>query len=438
MRAPRAFSTRSTGLFHSFPLDNVMKTLLHAWGAGLLLASAAQAQNYLPPEAAVRTAIAQSPTVQAADAARRSSEARADGLRVGPHETVVRATGQRRWVRDGERQRFGEGQIAVERPVRLWGKSQVDGALADATRATGQVAAQDARHETARQLLALWFAAQRSAQARQAAQDNADAAQELARITDRRLRAGDAARLEAELATAEHARMQAALATAGAAETAALAELQARFPGLCPQRCAPAEAAPELPQQPLDQPAAELRQHYIAHSHEYLLAQAEETLAQQQAKRADLERHPDPTVGVFATSERGGAERIAGVSLSLPLGSTYRQAQASAALADADAALSRRLAAEQRLGAEFDVLWSQLSGKRAAAQAQAKAAELQRSAADRALRAYRAGESGLSELLAVRRTLADALLAERLARSDALESDSRLRLDLHQMWDFDD
>ena len=410
-----------------------MKPLLPAWGAALLLAGAAQAQSYLPPEASVRAAVEQSPTVQAADAARRGTQARADGLRAGPHETVVRAIGQRRWVRDGSGQRFGEGQIAIERPLRLRGKAEADAELADATQATGRVAAQDARHETARQLLALWFAALRAGQARQAAQDNASAATELARITERRLRAGDAARLEAELAAAEQARMLAALATAEAAETAALAELKARFPGLG----TPADAAPLLPE-PLTQPRAQMRAHYIEHSHEYLLAQAEETLALRQARRTDLERHPDPTVGVFATSERGGAERLAGVSLSLPLGSAHREAQAAAALADADAALSRRLAAERRLGAEFDVLWSQLGGKRAAAQAQARAAALQRSAADRALRAYRAGESGLSELLAVRRVLADAVLAERLARSDALESDSRLRLDLHELWDFDD
>ena len=29
-------------------------------------------------------------------------------------------------------------------------------------------------------------------------------------------------------------------------------------------------------------------------------------------------------------------------------------------------------------------------------------------------------------------------VAERLARSEALETGSRLRLDLHEMWDFDD
>jgi hypothetical protein len=38
----------------------------------------------------------------------------------------------------------------------------------------------------------------------------------------------------------------------------------------------------------------------------------------------------------------------------------------------------------------------------------------------------------------VRRALAEAVLAERLARSEALEGDSRLRLDLHELWDFDD
>ncbi|WP_088164656.1 TolC family protein [Delftia sp. K82] len=419
-----------------------MKPLLHAWAAALLCACAvqAQAQGHLPPEAAVREALARSPAVQAADAAQRGAAARAQALRAGPHETVVRASGQRRWVHDGSGQRFTEGQIAIERPLRLGGKAESDAQLAEATQAASRVAAQDVRHEAARQLLALWFAAQRAGQAQQTARDNADAAAELARVTERRLRAGDAARLDAELAAAEHARMQAALATAQAAYQAAQADLQARFPGLEAARTKEGEAAPpllDLPSLP-QQPPAQLRLRYIEHSHEYLLAQAEETLALRQARRADLERRPDPTVGVFATSERGGSERIAGVSLSVPLGSVHRQAQADQALADADAALSRRLAAERRLGAEFDVLWSLLAGKRAAAQAQARAATLQQGAADRALRAYRAGESGLTELLAVRRTLAEALLAERLARSEALEGDSRLRLDLHELWDFDD
>jgi hypothetical protein len=44
----------------------------------------------------------------------------------------------------------------------------------------------------------------------------------------------------------------------------------------------------------------------------------------------------------------------------------------------------------------------------------------------------------LADLLAARRVLAEAVLAERMSHIDTLESDSRLRLDLHEMWDFDD
>ncbi|WP_345058024.1 hypothetical protein [Arthrobacter methylotrophus] len=62
------------------------------------------------------------------------------------------------------------------------------------------------------------------------------------------------------------------------------------------------------------------------------------------------------------------------------------------------------------------MLYRDLQGKGGAAQAQIEAATLQRCAADRATRAFRAGESGLTELLVARRSLADAVLAERLAR----------------------
>ncbi|WP_426397234.1 TolC family protein [Ralstonia sp. R-29] len=404
----------------------------------LLWAAVAQAQgqsssSYLPAESAVREAVAQSPDVLAAEARRDAVLARAEGIRAGMAETVVRAIGQGRQVRDPS-ERHAEGQIAVERPLRLWGKAQADGQLADASAEAAQLAVKDARHEASRQILALWFAAVRAGQARQAAQENAKAAADLTTLTARRVQLGDASRLDAELAAADRARMQASLATAMAAEQSAQAELQARFPGLGHPAFGADAALPTLPQDPPDR----LRTQYIQDSHEYRLAMAEAAQAQHMAKRADLERRPDPTVGMFVTVERGGAERIMGVSVAMPLGSAHRRSLAAVAAADAEAAARRRLGSERRLGAEFDVLYGNLQGKRASAQAQTEAAALQRSASERATRAYRAGESGLTELLAARRSLAEALLAARLARVDALEVDSRLQLDLHRMWDFDD
>ncbi len=416
--------------------SDLFRIALAAASAVLLWSVAAQAQvllSYLPAENAVREAVAQSPDVLAAEARRDAVLARAEGIRAGTAETVVRAIGQGRRVRDPS-ERHAEGQIAVERPLRLWGKAQADDQLADAAAEAAQLAVKDARHEASRQILALWFGAVRAGQARQGAQESAKASAELAALTARRVQLGDASRLDGELAAADHARMQAALAIATAAEQAAQAELQARFPGLG----RPAFGADTAPPGPPQDPADRLRTQYIQDSHEYRLAMAEEAQAQHMAKRADLERRPDPTVGMFVTVERGGAERIMGVSVAMPLGSAHRRSAATAAAADAEAAARRRLGSERRLGAEFDVLYGNLQGKRASAQAQAEAATLQRSASDRATRAYRAGESSLTELLAARRSLAEALLAARLARVDALEADSRLQLDLHRMWDFDD
>ena len=72
MRAISTLQTRAECLFSRVFKKMSMKPLLPAWGAALLLAGAAQAQSYLPPEAAVRQAVEQSPTVQAADAAIRT------------------------------------------------------------------------------------------------------------------------------------------------------------------------------------------------------------------------------------------------------------------------------------------------------------------------------------------------------------------------------
>ncbi|WP_454727601.1 MULTISPECIES: TolC family protein [Cupriavidus] len=388
----------------------------------------------LPAEAVVRDTVAQSPEVRTAEASRDAAQARAAGIRAGTAEAVVRAIGQGRQVREPS-ERHAEGQLALERPLRLWGKAEADGALADATMQSGQLALMDARHEVSRQILSLWFGALRARQGTLAAQGNDDLAAELAAVTARRVQAGDAARMDHELSLAERARTAAALASARAAEAVALAALRARFPGLGVPGGLPAGIRPQgLP----DESAAALRTRYLEDSHEFRLALSEEAQAQQQAHRADLERRPDPTVGVFVTVERGGAERIAGVSVSMPLGSAHRRSAALAAAADAQAAAGRRLVAERRIGAEFDALYQGLAGKRAAAVALSEALALQRSAAARTGRAYQAGEAGLSELLMVRRALADTTLAERTAMVDALEADSRLRLDLHRMWDFDE
>ncbi|MEO1356880.1 MAG: TolC family protein, partial [Pseudomonadota bacterium] len=161
---------------------DLFRIVLAGAGTLVLWTAVAQAQgssSHLPSENAVREAVALSPDVLAAEARRDAVLARAEGVRAGTAETVVRAIGQRRQVRDPS-ERHAEGQITVERPLRLWGKAQADAQLADAAAEAGQLAVKDARHEASRQVLTLWFGAVRAGQARLAALENAKAAADLA------------------------------------------------------------------------------------------------------------------------------------------------------------------------------------------------------------------------------------------------------------------
>lgn len=397
-------------------------------GLGAVSVRAAADENYLPQRTAVRAALDVAPDVAAARAKRDGAAARADGIRAGTAEFLVRATGQRRNVRDPS-DNFAEGQVAIERPLRLWGKADADAALADATLDLGAIALDDAGHETSKQMLALWFNVLRTRQATDAMQRGAALATELVTSTGKRVRARDAAPMDLEIAQAEQARADAALAGARASQAAAEAELRARFPALGLPGAMPATLP--LSDIPADLLTDGARARYLEENHAVRLAMAEESIAQRAARRVDLERKPDPTVGAFVTVERGGAERIAGLSISMPIGSTHRRAAATAAAADAEAAARRRAGVEQAAGATYDVLTRSLTGLSQAARAQQTALALDQSAADRAARAYSAGEIGMGQLLVVRRGLADTTLAARTAAVNALEAEQKLRLDMH-------
>lgn len=386
-------------------------------------------ESYLPSASAVRAALDASPAVAAARAMRDNATARAGGIRAGTYETVVRAMTQNRNVRNPS-DKFIEGELAIERPIRMWGKADADAALADATLNYSEIALDDAEHETSRLMLTLWFKALRARQATAALERNASLAAELVASTNKRVRAGDAAAMDLEIAQAEQARAQAALAGAQTAQDAAQAELRARFPALgLPAQAQLPPVLPAVPADSLDSPA---RLRFLQSNHALRLAIADEAIAQRSARRSDLERKPDPTVGAFVLVERGGSERIAGVSVSMPIGSVHRRSVAAAAAAEAQAAARRRALVEQTVGAEFDVLVRSVTGLEQAARAHQSALALDRSAAERAGRAYAAGEIGIGQLLVVRRGLSDTSLSTNSALVDAVEARERLRLELHE------
>jgi hypothetical protein len=124
--------------------------------------------------------------------------------------------------------------------------------------------------------------------------------------------------------------------------------------------------------------------------------------------------------------------------LSMPLSGEARSHHAAATAADAQAAEDQVRWAEQQLSATFESMWQQLLHKRNAAELLKSAALRQAQAADKARKGYALGEGSLSEVLMMDRLASDNLHAAERMQLEAVELQALIRLDLHQMWDFDD
>ena len=152
------------------------------------------------------------------------------------------------------------------------------------------------------------------------------------------------------------------------------------------------------------------------------------------ADRVILERRPDPVVGVRMAQERGGDERIVGVSVSMPLPGQYRNKLAEAAIARAQ--MAQEHAQATRVQVESMALQVALAAASAPSLWQRLADVAQQTQANAALvsRAYTLGEAPLSDTLLARRHAIDALAIAEQAQIDALQSWSRLLLDTHAIW----
>lgn len=381
--------------------------------AALLLATLggatlARAAPPLPPGALLQRALEADPEIRAAEARRREAEAAARLTVLGPHEWTLSADAARRRVA-GEGS-FDEWETALQRGLRLPGKAALDRELARLEVAQSEAALDAARRRAQVAILEDWFACVRAAQrARLAEADAADTARIAAAMLARR-RAGDAARLDAALADAEAASGGAEAGSARSAALAAARVLATRVEGASCELDAwdePAAAAP---------PAAGARDALDPSVAPYQLA-AER--ARRAAERARRDRWPDPTLGVRYATEFGGAEKVGGLSISVPLAAGRRGAEAARARASAEVAGAELDAVRAGAARERVVLEAELARARAAWSRLAEAATLQAEAARLANRAFELGELPLSDALLQRRSALRARLAEREAALDA-------------------
>lgn len=417
--------------------------LLRRCAAALLytLAWAAAAQEQpplpplplLPPSAALEQTLAALPALRAAQSGQALAQARSERLAAGPYDWVAKAGVNRR--RDTEGGRYNEAEIGLETTLRWPHKVATDRQLAAQALQLGALDAADAWHEAARTLLADWFEALQSTRSATLLQAQESLMARLLRMTQQRVQAGEAARLDLLAAQAEHARWQAQAQRARSQAQLLRSQLQLRYPQLSPLPDVDAQALAAWPQPHTPAPApATWVERILDDNHELERAQARAEQARLQAERTGQERRPDPTVGWRATQERSGQERVIGLYLSLPLGSAGREADARAALAEADMAAQALEMVRQRVTLDAQQRAQEAaSSQQQLAQQRHALAQLQESAALQE-RAYALGETSLLELLQAQRSALEAGLLADSTALDALHAQARLQLDAHQLW----
>ncbi|TXL66957.1 TolC family protein [Zeimonas arvi] len=403
-----------------------------------LLAHAEGAPPYpseLPPAELVREAIIEAPDVQAAAAMRDAGLATRRQLVAGPQEWVARVDYlRRRATQGGDSERTSDWELALERPLRSPTKANLDRQLGDIRVEEADVALADARHETARELLSLWYDWLRARTVATMLRDQSELATREASVVERRNSLGDASALDLSRARAAAAEAQAAASQGLARAEQARIMLEHRFPRLAGPGSMPGPAPrPET----LSSDLSALGRAAIERDHGLLLARAAAARGLAESRRALADRRPDPSVGLRMARERSGADGMVGVYLSIPFGGEARRAAADASVATADALARRAAATQRRLEAEVGALIHAVESSRANWQVSEAAAALQAGVAERLETAHRLGEASLGEVLIARRQAKQAALASLEARIEALQRRARLLLDVHLLWDYD-
>jgi outer membrane protein TolC len=399
-----------------------------------LIGQAAENATDLPPSDVIVRLLRQSPAPQVSAHMIRAEEANQRRLEAGHYEWNIRLGSQQLRSRPSntDEQRYREWNAALERPLRLPGKTALDSELGAKGVDIARTAHGDSLHETSRDLLKSWFLWLKESASASQWQEQVKILSRQAQSVVRRQQLGDASALDAQLAEAAKAQAEAQMAQASVRQRSAAEDLRRRFPGL------PLQAPSQLSEPtPLKGNADEWISAILEHSHELGLARGEMERARLYASRAERDKIPDPTVGFHVSRERSGEDRVLGAYLSIPLPGTGRRAHSEVMQAQAMAANSQEAAVLQKISAEAAMLYQNTEAAFSTWQASRQAAEHLDKAADMTQRAYQLGEGSLSDLLNSRRQANEASLATRLQQLDALELRYRLLLDAHQLWDLD-
>lgn len=383
----------------------------------------------LLPSALARPLLEQDPGVAAARAGLEVAQQESAILEKSTYEWTTKATGQRRRLDEGSR--YKEWSVGIERPIRLPGKASADRRIGQSTIEESQARYGEAMHEAARELMNLWVDWLGAERASELTNESLQAAQSSLAAVEKRLRAGDASKLDVSLARAELADQRRLHNDAKTLAAASWTRLSTRFPGLSRQ-------APSLPEPlPIGEDARAWRERILSESDELKALQAQLRIAEGRSARAHAERVPDPTVGIHTGSDIGGRERYTGVSISIQIPGGARSANsvkaaAAAEMASRDVELRRR-----QLDAQAASALDTARGAYESLRIANEGAAAMRENAELMQRAYALGEAELQALLLARRQQSSAMGNALQAQLAALKAYYGLLIDAHLVWDLE-
>jgi outer membrane protein TolC len=170
-----------------------------------VVSAKSELDQILPPLDAIKHSLSQHPTVRSAISDQDYANFSGQGLKLGQPWTV-RAGMQLRNsnVQDSQTKSNNyEPNFGVEKQIRLPGKYQLDQDLAQRGMTIAELKYEDAKHEVAKTLLNQWFAYMRSALQLTRIEEQQERIQQYMQMTQQRIRAGDASRLELMLLSNE-------------------------------------------------------------------------------------------------------------------------------------------------------------------------------------------------------------------------------------------
>ncbi len=383
--------------------------------------------SYLPPPEMVERALDNYPIYQQATQNIETSRAQADSLRMGPHELTLGGSYTRRQI--SGLGNFGEYDATLSRGLRIRGKARLDREAGQIGVALAENIAEDARHQTALLLKQVWMDWLLTSETQAIRQENVNIHRKALAALEKRRQLNDASDLDVGLARSAMETSLSTLALAQGSEKLAREAITANFPEIIVPPRAPRLPTPDRPEN-----MQKWAQLVLSRSHEITIAEKEAKQLDVQARRSQLDKYADPTIGLRLFHEQGGDETGFGLTVSVPIGVKQRSAVAArdnskAKAAQYAAAYTRR---EINLIAQRDV--QRVANTYRSWQSAVTALDSSRFVIEKIRRSYELGAHDYTGLLLAEQQYLQSEEAEALTRHNAHNAWLQLRIDAHELW----